>query len=181
MYEIIEHDEIDGLYYVENVIEDEKIMTKIDSQSWTPITNYKNSRLVQHYGFYYNYMSKNALKEAPKFPDYIDELKENLEYICKELDLIKPDYNFNQCIINNYYSGQSISKHIDSSIFGNVIGCYTLNSVGVMKFTNGEKSINVKVAPNSLYIMSGDSRYKWTHEMVKLDNERRVSITFRHV
>jgi len=47
------------------------------------------------------------------------------------------------------------------------------------------------VKPNSLYIMSGDARYVWTHELSpkkydmsdgnKINRVRRISVTFRNV
>lgn len=182
MYEVEEHSEIKGLFYVENCIENEDIMSDIDKNVWTPITNSKNSRLVQHYGYYYNYFDKNSVVEAPKFPQHIKSLEEILHHICSELKIIETTYCFNQCIVNNYYSGQTISKHIDAKIFGKVIGCFSLKSEATMKFTRGDKHINLKVSPNSLYIMSDEARYKWTHEMTKLGKDkRRISITFRNI
>jgi hypothetical protein len=62
-----------------------------------------------------------------------------------------------------------------------------------MKFTHREKKVEYEkyVEPNSLYIMSGDARHIWTHEMpsikycivnkIKIPRNRRVSITFRNV
>ena len=35
-----------------------------------------------------------------------------------------------------------------------------------MTFKNKDKTHDLYVKPNSLYIMSGDSRYLWTHEMM---------------
>lgn len=91
------------------------------------------------------------------------------------------DLEMNQCIMNNYYKTQAISKHIDSRQFGSVIGCFTLGSPGTMRFTCEDKSVDVIVEPNSLYIMSGDARYKWQHEMLRNKHDRHISITFRNV
>ena len=182
MYEVEQNLEIEGLFYIENCIEDKDLLSKIDKYKWTPISNSKNSRLVQHYGYHYSYFTKDALKEAPAFPEHIVTLEKILHHICVELQLIEPKYTFNQCIINNYYNGQCISKHTDAKIFGNVIGCFSLNSEAIMKFTNQSEEVNVKILPNSLYIMSGNARYKWMHEMIKLNkDERRISVTFRNV
>ena len=105
--------------------------------------------------------------------------------------MIHNKYNFNQCLINNYEPGQGISKHIDLITFGGVIGCFTFGSGSVMTFRRNNEVFNIYVRPNSLYIMSGESRYIWTHEMPsrksdvvegkKLLRNRRVSVTFRHV
>jgi len=60
-----------------------------------------------------------------------------------------------------------------------------------MVFKNGEEKKEIYVKPNSLYIMSDDARYVWTHEMPsrksdlvdnnKIKRDRRVSLTFRNV
>jgi len=51
-----------------------------------------------------------------------------------------------------------------------------------MRFQKGSEKYDIEIKPKSLYIMSGESRYKWTHEMIKNKNsERRISITFRNV
>lgn len=56
-----------------------------------------------------------------------------------------------------------------------------------MIFRRGDIEKELYVQKDSLYIMSGESRYSWTHEMPtrKNDNDkprsRRVSITFRMV
>jgi hypothetical protein len=75
--------------------------------------------------------------------------------------------------------------------FGAVIGCYTLGSGATMVFTHAGVKESVYVRPNSLYMMSGDARYVWSHEMParasnmvdkqRIQRARRVSVTFRHV
>jgi alkylated DNA repair dioxygenase AlkB len=60
-----------------------------------------------------------------------------------------------------------------------------------MKFTYNGEHKEIYVKPNSLYIMSGDSRYVWSHSMpvkksdvvngIKIKRDRRISITFRNV
>lgn len=79
---------------------------------------------------------------------------------------IDDNYSFNQCIVNNYEAGQGISKRTDVSSYGDVIGCYTFGSGATMVFKKYTEKYELYVEPNSLYIMSGDARYKWTHEML---------------
>ena len=187
---IEEYDKINGLYYIEDVIVNpEHIINILDSKEWTNITSNINSRLVQHYGYIYDYKSRNARIIAPSFLTCLKDLQENLSNICLSLDLTTNMIDFNQCIVNNYYPGQGISKHIDSSVFGDIIGCYTLNSGCNMIFRHDDEIFKLYTKPNSLYIMSTDARYKWTHEMeskkydivdgIKTDRTRRLSITFR--
>jgi alkylated DNA repair dioxygenase AlkB len=185
-----EYDKINGLYYIEDVvINSEHIINILDCKEWTNISKNINGRLVQHYGYIYDYRSRNARTTAPPFLPSLKDLKQNLSDMCVSLDLKTDTIDFNQCIVNNYCPGQGISKHIDSSVFGDVIGCYTLNSGCNMVFRHNDDVFKLYVKPNSLYIMSADARYKWTHEMeskkydivdgMKVDRTRRISITFR--
>jgi alkylated DNA repair dioxygenase AlkB len=175
-----------GLYYFENVILPEyaeSLILYLDNHTWEPITSSSNSRLVQHYGFKYDYLSKSANIPTKKIPKIFDTLREII--IEKMLEVVdsfdENDILFNQMIVNNYYKGQSISKHIDSNAFGKFIGCFTIGNSGVMKFTKNNVSYTLQTKPNSLYIMSGEARYEWYHQMIPLNDDRRISITFRNV
>jgi alkylated DNA repair dioxygenase AlkB len=182
-----------GLYYFKKLNLGDDLLKKLDTESWKKVVpTAKNSRLVQHYGYHYDYKSNGTTKKANDMPDYIVELKNLLISKCNELNLFtESQFTFNQCIINNYYVGEGISSHIDHSSFGPIIGCFTINSGCNMVFKNGKEIYNLYVEPNSLYIMTGESRYKWTHCMEKrskdivddkiIERDRRVSITFRCV
>lgn len=185
-----------GLFYLQDFIEQDvgtTILKFLDQNNkWKPLSGSPNSRKVQHYGFLYDYKSYNIRVPTDPIPEELATLVENLDHACTSLNLIKDLPYFNQCIINNYEPGQGISKHIDVKSYGDVIGCYTFGGGATMKFTNpAGRAENLYTEPNSLYIMSGDARYKWTHEMLanKTDvfngmsvaRKRRVSITFRHV
>ena len=192
--------EINGLYYIENIYEyissvyeekPEDVINKLDKLKWEPITNSINSRMVQHYGYKYNYKNNSVDEKIDELPDFLNIYKRFLTDICHQLELIDESYEFNQCIINNYLPAQGISKHVDSKSYGKVIGCFTLGSGASMVFKNGEEKKEIYVKPNSLYIMSDDARYVWTHEMPsrksdlidnnKIKRDRRVSLTFRNV
>jgi len=190
---IIKHfSKIKGLYYIENVnIELDPIIEKLDKKEWKSVSNHPNSRKVQHYGYKYGYNTYNIHEKADPFPEFIIPLQKKLEKITKIKNLVSNDYNFNQCIINNYQGNQGISRHIDVKSYGDVIGCYTIGSGAIMRFRLGNEKVELYTKPNSLYIMSGDARYKWTHEMPSVINDivdgkkirrgRRISITFRNV
>lgn len=195
---------VKGLYYFQNMIKHDKsksILANLDSEGWTQIgSNEKTKeikknkrRMVQQYGYYYDYTNGNTVKKAPDFPEFIKELSTILTQKCKEHGLIEDGYTFNQCIVNNYFQGEGISPHIDSLNFGKVIGCFTIGSGGTMKFTNNveKKEYDVYTEDCSLYIMSSDARYKWLHQMehlgsdivngIKIPRGRRISLTFRYV
>lgn len=98
---------------------------------------------------------------------------------------------FEQCIINAYEPGQGIGKHIDSLNFGDVVGCFSGGSGAHIIFKNNEEKYQVYIEPNSLYIMSNDARFKYTHEMSacksdkvngeRIKRDKRFSITFRYI
>lgn len=189
-FELMIYNNIPGLYYLPNVSENSNLIKKIDKYKWLPISESSNSRLFQHYGYTYDYKTRNINKSENVLPTCLIDLKNLLTGICLNLKLINDKEYFNQCIINNYNPGQGISKHIDLKTFGNVIGCFSIGSGSVINF-NYKKQHEIYIEENSLYIMSGDSRNIWTHEMPsrnydnvndkKIMRKRRISITFRNV
>ncbi len=186
---------VPGLFYIDNLISPEysqQLFHYLDNEAkWSPITDNPNSRVVQHYGYKYNYKSHHHKEMGNPIPDIFSELIQSLQQKSQELQLIDSSYSFNQVIVNNYEPSQGISKHTDIKSYGAVIGCYTIGSGATMRFRKNNEIVDIYVKPNSLYIMSGDARYLWTHEMpsTKTDmcdgkrvvRSRRVSITFRNV
>lgn len=178
---------IDGLFYYSNIFPKNISKITIDqldadtSTEWKPITSSLNSRLVKQYGKAYNYKKYTANEIVNPIPPFLKK------YMDKALEMIQNDlhmqYEFDQCIVNNYKKGQSISKHVDSNIFDHIIACFTVGDGGIMRFKNinDGKQFDINVESNSLYIMSGESRYNWTHEMLKHKGDRRISITFRKI
>lgn len=189
----VEELKIPGLYYIDDIKEEnmENIIIELDKLKWVSLTNNINSRLVQHYGYKYDYKTYNITNKCDDIPECLIILKNILTGICLELNIINEDYVFNQCIVNNYLPGQGISRHIDVKKYGDVIGCFTLGSGATMTFKNNNDEEYLYVNPNSLYILSDDSRYVWSHEMcqkkydivddIKIKRERRISVTFRNV
>jgi alkylated DNA repair dioxygenase AlkB len=184
--------DVPGLFYIENINEDTtELVSQLDKCKWVPLTNSANSRLVQHYGFKYNYVTYRINEPCESFPQFLMKYRDLLHNICLQLNIIDEKYSFNQCIVNNYTTGQGISAHIDVKKYGGVIGCFTIGSGATMVFENDKEKHEVYVKPDSLYIMSGDSRYIWKHSMIsrkfdivdniKIERGRRISLTFRNV
>lgn len=185
--------DISGLYYFKLNTDYNYIVDLLDNNVWINTAG-SNSRRVQQYGYAYNYNSgyNNSINtKIDDIPVFMTDLINEISKICKELNLIDDSYQFNQCIVNNYESGQGISKHIDNLNFGPVIACVTLGKGCVMTYSHNNEERELYVENNSLYIMSGDARYKWYHEMkkckydyfnfIKFKRDRRISLTFRNV
>ena len=184
--------DIPGLYYIPHVNLDlNKTVYKLDiNDNWFNVNpKNPNSRKVQHFGYKYNYLSSNVNEKCDDIPKYLNRIKKKLVKICKVKNLQTDE--FNQCIVNNYKPGQGIGRHIDTTNYGPVIGCFTAGSGAKMIFKRSNERFDLYIEPNSLYIMSGDARYKWTHEMYSVKSDtidgkriprsRRVSFTFRNV
>ena len=185
-------DKVSGLYYLEKVIyNSDDIINSLDEEEWISVTDSSKSRRVQHYGWKYDYKARKVTHRLDDIPKFLDGLKFGLESKCRILGLIDEKYTFDQCIINEYYPGQGISEHTDAKDYDKVIGCYTLGSGATMRFKKDGKIESLYVKEDSLYIMSGESRYDWKHEMTshmtdivdghKIARDRRISVTFRRV
>lgn len=174
-----------GLHYINNINLNVKC-SDFDEFKWQKVP--KSNRVVQQYGYSYEYFSNEKPTMIVDMPSIVIDLKNILLEECRKLNI---NQNFNQCIVNSYEINQGISAHIDSKVFDSVIGCFTIGSGAMMRFKNSNHIYDLFVEENSLYIMSDDARYKYTHEMIKrkTDNvngkkykrSRRISITFRNV
>jgi alkylated DNA repair dioxygenase AlkB len=171
--------EIPGLQYLPDFItvnEGRALIEAIDGQPW--LNDLK--RRVQHYGYKYDYKARavTAGSYLGPLPDWLVPVSQKLPF--------KPD----QAIVNEYLPGQGISAHVDCvPCFADTIASLSLGSGAVMQFANGQKKHDLYLEPCSLIILSGPSRYEWTHAIsarksdvvgdFKIERGRRVSLTFR--
>ncbi|XP_049544781.1 alkylated DNA repair protein alkB homolog 8 [Anopheles darlingi] len=161
-------------------------------------TNALKNRQVKHYGYEFLYGTNNVDKTKPlldrKIPSACDELWQRLQKLHPNLCWHVPD----QLTVNQYEPGQGIPAHVDThSAFEDPILSLSLGSDIVMEFKHvatGRQAF-VDLPARSLLIISGESRYVWTHGITprKLDTilvpngngltirkrQRRISLTFR--
>lgn len=160
---------IKGLNYLKDYIttqHEQILIEQIDRQPW--LNDLK--RRVQHYGYKYDYKARKItsnLKIAP---------------IPKWLEILP---NYDQVIINEYLTGQGISKHIDCiPCFEDKICCISLLEECEMVFEKDGIKMSIILEPRSLLTIENDARYKWRHSIPARKSNiknRRVSITFRKV
>ena len=180
---------VPGLKYVPDFIserEEKDLVEEIDRAGW----NTELQRRVQHYGWRYDYKARqiNASMRLGPLPEWADLLAECL--VSKGLLTDRPD----QVIVNEYVGDQSIAGHVDSENFADGIATISLLESWEMVFRekkNPRHKETLRLDRRSVAIMTGDARYRWTHEIPKRKYEagpagrvkrrRRISLTFRKV
>jgi alkylated DNA repair dioxygenase AlkB len=180
---------IEGLTYVPDYLSESEgnaLWRSITGSPW--LTDIR--RRVQHYGWKYDY--RNRFIDYSSFlgplPPWAQPLGERLTidgYLKK-----KPD----QLIVNEYLPGQGIANHVDCKpCFEETIISVSLGSRCVMDFINlrTKEKIEVLLEPHSLVVISGESRYNWSHGIPSRKTDQfagesferalRISLTFRNV
>ncbi|XP_013420002.2 alkylated DNA repair protein alkB homolog 8 [Lingula anatina] len=119
-------------------------------------------RKVKHYGFEFIYGPNNVDLEKPLeggIPTVCDGLLDKL--MAKGYIQQRPD----QLTINQYEPGQGIPPHVDThSPFEDGLISLSLGSQAVMDFRHPDgRHLPVVLQPRSVIIMTGESRYLWTH------------------
>ena len=188
--------DVPGLTYVRDFIsqqEEDEIVGAIDQAVWLSDLQ----RRVQHYGWRYDYKARqiDASMRLGPLPDWAARLARKL--VSKGLLADVPD----QVIVNEYKGDQGISRHVDAESFADGIATISLLESWEMVFRErgrrgGRKVEQVaqRLARRSAAILTGDARYRWTHEIRKRQTEpdpikhgrrikrgRRISLTFRKV
>lgn len=169
----------EGLAYVPNFLEEAEELALsewIDTQSWD--TAY--SRRRQFYGE--SYEGDEFSREVPLTLSSLGERIVQGGYL-REL----PD----QVLINEYLPGQGIAAHVDYyPQFGDQVAMVSLLAAYPMRFARGREEFELWLERRSLSVISGSSRYEWTHEIARRMSDpipgagrrsrgRRISITFR--
>ena len=180
---------VPGLHYVRDYLsqqEQAQLLIIVDRHPW--LRDLK--RLVQHYGYRYDYKRRMAPRSMflGPLPVWVVTLIERLVH--DGWAPLPPD----QLISNEYMPGQGIASHIDCvPCFGDPILAISLGSPCVMLFGHPRTGVQVPVLiePGSLYVMQGEGRYQWKHGIMarksdvysgrRIQRGRRISLTFRTV
>lgn len=178
----INYQGIKGLGFMEEFItkeEENELLQKIDNSEW----DNSISRRTQHYGYIYDYKSKEAAQVTKPIPTWCQFVIDRL--IEKNIISYIPD----QLIINEYIPGQGIYPHVDNvKFFEDGIVSVSLASGIIMDFIDTKNPANKKeiwLERRSVLALHRDARYFWRHGITarKMDKKmfrgRRVSLTFR--
>ncbi len=157
-------------------------MAIIDQGTW----NRELKRRVQHFGWRYNYKTRRIDEELNlgPLPTWAMSIATRLHQ--EGLLPHVPD----QVIVNEYIGKQGISRHIDCQpCFEDGIAMISLLESWEMVFRRAPNHMVAKVLQHgSVTVMTGDARYRWSHEIPQRavepdgsERARRVSVTFRKV
>lgn len=177
--------EVPGLIYVSGFLgpnEQAETLAAVDSAEWSNDLK----RRVQHYGWRYDYTNRRVSKDMDigELPRWADDLAERLH-----AEGLLP-WIADQVIVNEYLENQGISQHVDQKdAFEEAIAMISLIEGWHMRFRRiaTKEKVEFLLAPGSVAVMTGPSRYDWTHEIPARKREsgrkrhRRVSLTFRKV
>ena len=191
----VEQLDVPGLTYARNFLspsEEAALVEEIDRNDWICDL----SRRVQHYGWRYSYKARRIdpsdyLGPLPKWAEFIAD-----RLVSSALVPQRPD----QLIVNEYVGKQGISGHSDSESFADGIATISLLESWEMVFRKKplkcRRPVPQVLEQRSVAVMSGDSRWRWTHEIPSRQSEpnpdsesgrprrkrqKRISLTFRKV
>lgn len=177
----------EGLYLTPDFLteaEEHEIIAWLDTQSWSTAL----ARRTQHYGYNYDYSTKN-INMTPTTP-----ISGPLQRIANRLSDIIQDFTPTQCIVNEYTRSQGIAPHIDKLSFGPIIISISLNADTVMVFTRDTEVFEYLLPRRSIVMLSGPARYEYKHsinknatyidpttelKVIKPHDYRRISLTYR--
>lgn len=138
-------------------------------------------RRTAHFGRSYDFQTFK-LGDAPPLPDFLNPLRAR----AANLTALKPE-DLAEILVTEYSPGAGIGWHRDAPHFGIIIGV-SLLAACTMRFrpwpvekttrSNGSKPMAQPLLPRSAYILDGEARSRWQHQIPPI-KELRYSITFR--
>ena len=167
------------------------------------------SRRTMHFGGTYCLMQPKSNTPPSGKPEIVQapSMPEELQWLIQRMvdeNIFPGNQRAQYCIVNEYTDNLGISAHTENFQFGEpVVGLSLLSacpirfheltkpfggSVRSGKAGEAEKTgtkMDVDMPGRSLLVMSGESRWKWQHEIVKSAKGRgvgwkRISLTFRY-
>ncbi|KAJ7320144.1 hypothetical protein JRQ81_019655 [Phrynocephalus forsythii] len=157
-----------GLNIIEDLVSPEEERQLLESIDWAedevlPSTQKSlKHRRVKHFGYEFQYDNNNIDRDRP-LPGGLPDIFNTFLEKCLNMGYIKnkPD----QLTVNQYEPGQGIPPHIDThSAFEDEITSLSLGAEIVMDFKHPDgQTLAVMLPQRSLLVMSGESRYLWTH------------------
>jgi alkylated DNA repair dioxygenase AlkB len=159
--------------------EEADLVSQIERLPLAPMKyqQYEALRRVVSYGGSYDF-SAQRLKQAEPIPQWLAPLRARAAAWLG----VAPE-QFTQVLVAEYKPGTPLGWHRDVPDFEDIVGV-SLGKDAVLRFRRyphekGDRSaIKLTVAPRSIYLLHGPSRWDWQHS-VSPTKELRYSITLR--
>ncbi|KAL8714571.1 MAG: hypothetical protein Q9220_001519 [cf. Caloplaca sp. 1 TL-2023] len=166
------------------------------------------SRRTIHFGGTYCLMPPRTKSSRQAEPEILQAppMPQNFDWLIQRMvdaDVFKDEQRPQYCIVNEYTGSLGISAHTENFQFGEPVVGLSLSSSGPIRFheltepfdgsvrsgkaAKAQKTgrvFDIPLPSRSLLVMTGPSRWRWQHEIVRSAKGRhpdwkRVSLTFR--
>jgi len=159
--------------------EEQMLIRAIDTTELSPFQfhGWLGKRLTASYGWRYDF-DDASFTPAEAIPDWLLPLRaQAARFAC-----LQP-VEFVQALLIRYDAGAGIGWHRDRPVFDHVVGI-SLGAPATMRFRRrrrgGFDRASVRLAPRSIYHLTGEARHIWEHSIPPMEVTR-WSITFRNL
>lgn len=169
-----------GLRVIPEILDPEtetSILAACDGAGW----DFMLRRGTRQYGHTYPFRG-GCFSPAPPLPPALEAA------FFAARDAFGLEMRADQCIVNRYLPGEGIAYHTDDRrLFGPNILVVSLGSDVAMSFRHGSREVAVPIPRRSAYLLSGEARTAWQHEIPARKSDAgkrrgiRVSLTFREI
>lgn len=140
---------------------------------------FTGKRRVVSFGWRYDFDDRELLK-ADDFPPFLSSLRDKAAAFAGRWTRMETGALLH-VLVTEYREGAAIGWHRDKAVFAEVVGVSLLSPARFrlrrQRGTKWERA-EVRLAPRSVYLMSGPARTEWEHSIPGVE-ALRYSITFR--
>src|SRR3954453_19125908 len=171
---------IAGLEYREEFIseaEENALLDRLTPLDLAPFRfhGWLGNRKTQSFGWRYDFDDASFTPTEP-LPEWLPPLRAKVAGFAG-----RDPEEFVHVLLARYDPGAGIGWHRDRDVFENVVGV-SLSTPAILRFRqragSGFRRASLEVAPRSAYLLSGESRWEWEHNIAP-GEQLRFSITFR--
>ena len=162
-----------------------QLLADVDAHPWDSSL----ARRTQQHGRKFDYTTKNVAPHGAAIPPCFDGLLARLAAVPRHV--LPWDGLADNLTVNEYLPGAGIANHVDThSAFEDGICALTLGDGCAMRLQRRDESHVIWLPPRALLVLSGASRYEWSHAIAmrrhdvlesgeRVARGRRVSLTLR--
>ena len=157
--------------------EEAELIARIDAEALSPFRfqGWLGKRLTRSFGWSYDFDS-GRFSETDPLPRWLDPIRERAARFAG----IAGDALV-QALLIRYDPGAGIGWHRDRPVFEHVVGI-SLGNPATLRLRRragaGFERAKLRLAPRSVYHLSGEARHAWEHSIAPMDVPR-WSITLR--